>query len=503
MSQTLPVLGAIAVTALVTWFLARSFFTKGVILPNDYQAVKDLAGKLQRELDVKTELYNQSVTDCNRERARAEDTQEKLRHESQQLSKALAECEAATQNWTEAKSSRKQDIENLETKKAELHEALIALENLKTENKSCLEKIEEQKLFLAESKSSMEAIFKTIAQDTLSENSRQISAQQKEKLEDTLLPFREQIEAFRRQVDEKFTAEVADRNTLKGELSKVFALTNNLTDQTNKLSNALTSNTKMQGNYGEDILLTILQNAGMVEDVHFHKQYNTKNEEGQRIIPDIIINCPDNYSLVVDSKVSLVHYIRYCNEAATPEDEKALRKDIYLSFKAHIDGLSGKKYESIAHCADFVLMFAPIESAFTVAAQHDSDIRNYAFGKKVFLVTPSNLLLVVKMIGDLWQKDRINKEAEAMADRARRLYEKACGFLDSFESMGSSLEKAQEHFRKASSQLTGSGGVVRQGEMLRELLGKSTQKVIPQTLLSNIPEIESAVLASDDMVAES
>ena len=110
----------------------------------------------------------------------------------------------------------------------------------------------------------------------------------------------------------------------------------------------------------------------LIEGEHFRKQYSTRNEDGHRIIPDIVLGCPDGYSLVIDSKV-LSYYIRYCNEALAQEEKKALRKEIWQSFKSHIDGLSGKKYESIEHCADFVLMFAPVESAFTVAAQHDSD----------------------------------------------------------------------------------------------------------------------------------
>lgn len=342
--------------------------------------------------------------------------------------------------------------------------------------------LREQKAFVDTARAQMEQQFRLIAGSSLDENSRRMAEQQQSKLQDTLQPFREQIEAFRKQVDEKFTAEVADRASLRGELTKVFSLTSSLGEQAERLTRALSSQTKTQGDFGEDILETILRNAGMVEGEHFERQYSTVNEDGVRVIPDIILNCPGGYRIVVDAKVSLTAYLRYCNEQLTPEEERGLRRDIWTSFKAHIDGLSIRKYESIAGVADFVLMFTPVESAFSVAAQHDADIRQYAFRKKVFLVTPSNLLLVVRMIGDLWQKDRVSREARDMADRAKKLYEKACNFLQSFQAVGEQLQRAQEEFSRAGSQLSGHGGLVRQGEMLQELLGTATQKTIPEKL---------------------
>jgi DNA recombination protein RmuC len=222
----------------------------------------------------------------------------------------------------------------------------------------------------------------------------------------------------------------------------------------------------------------------MIEGEHYYRQFSTRNEDGARIQPDIVIKRPNGLSIVVDSKVTLTHYVRYCDAALTPDEERALRKEIYQSFKAHIDGLSGKKYDTIEGTADFVLMFTPAENAFTIAANHDAALRQYAFGKNVFVVTPSSLLLVIKMISDLWQKDRVNKEAHEIAARAKELYEKACGFLHSFAGVGAALDKARTEWDTASTRLGGNGGLVRQGEMLQKLLGTKTSKVLPAEFLA-------------------
>ena len=369
----------------------------------------------------------------------------------------MAEKAAAISNLVAAQQQSSATQTTLEAAQQALSTAKETLATLQADNNAKTQMLAEQKTFVDKIRVEMEQQFKLIASKSLDENGERLSDRQKEKLESTLQPFREQIDAFRQQVQEKFTLEVADRNSLKGELSRVFALANTLTDQTNKLTNALTSQTKVQGNFGEAILETILTNAGMLEGEHYEKQFNTTNEDGRRIIPDIVLHCPDGFSIVIDSKVSLTHYMRYCNETLSPELEKSLRKEIWQSFKNHIDGLSGKKYERIVNCADFVLMFAPIESAFTVAAQHEGDIRNYAFSKKVFLVTPSNLLLVVKMISDLWQKDRVNKEAHLMADRAKMLYEKACSFLESFTQLAHRWRKRMTSMRRLQGSLPATG----------------------------------------------
>jgi DNA recombination protein RmuC len=339
-------------------------------------------------------------------------------------------------------------------------------------------------------KGEMEQSFGRLANQSLQVNADRFSEQQRQRLNDLLAPFKQQIDSFRQDVSDKFTKEVADRNTLKGELSKMLELNQTLSQRTEALTTALSSQAREQGVFGEDILETILTNAGMIAGEHYQRQFSGQNEDGQRIRPDIILSCPDGRRIVVDSKVSLTAYLRYCNDASTAEMQKEAAREVYASFKAHIDGLSAKKYETLGtDVADFVLMFTPVEGAFTVASSIDSELRYYAFRKKIFLVTPGNLLLVVKLITDLWQRDAVNKDAERMADRALKLYDKARLFLESFEEVSNALGKAQSSLDEARARLTGNGGLVRQGEMLGDMLG-SKAKALPK------PLVEQAALAT-------
>jgi DNA recombination protein RmuC len=231
----------------------------------------------------------------------------------------------------------------------------------------------------------------------------------------------------------------------------------------------------------------------MVKGEHFHAQVASQNEDGRAIRPDVVLQCPDGRRIVVDSKVSLTAYVRYCNDCNSPDEQKIAAREVYQSFKNHIDGLSAKKYETLrdssSEVADFVLMFTPVEGAFTVASMHDAELRHYAFRKKVFLVTPGNLLLVVKLITDLWQKDAVNKRSHDMAERALKLYDKARLFLESFEAAGASISKAQSAWEEARTRLTGNGGLVRQGEMLGDLLGTKA-KGLPSSLAAEADPLQ-------------
>lgn len=340
----------------------------------------------------------------------------------------------------------------------------------------------DQQAFLEQTKSEMEREFRLIAAASLEQQGGQLAGQQQERLSHTLEPFRIQLEAFRKQVDERFSAEADGRATLKGELNRMLELNQTISQQTRNLTQALSRQSRQQGAYGEDVLETILSNAGMIEGEHFYRQYATRNEDGQRIRPDIIIRRPEGLSIVVDSKVSLTHYVQYCEPGLAAEIEQQLRKGVYNSFKAHIDGLSLKKYDTVEGTADFVLLFTPVENAYTVATNHDPNLRAYAFTKNVFVVTPSSLLLVVKMISDLWQKDRVNRGVREMAEQARRVYDKASLFISSFEAMGRSLDKAKSDWEQAAGRLQGHGGMLSQGHKLEKLLGTMTTKRLPEKL---------------------
>ncbi len=432
--------------AVPAFLIARTLFTRGRISPIDYEARRAECADLKTSVAVAT--------------GRAET-----------LQLLVAEKDAALQTILSEKESA---VKSVATLQARLDAASARLE--------------EQAAFVQGVKEEMQTAFARLSSQSLETNAERFGEAQRARLNDLLKPFRDQIDGFRLDVSDKFTREVADRNSLKGELQRMMELNSALSKQTENLTTALSAQAKEQGAFGEDILETILTNAGMVKGEHFHTQFASQNEDGRAIRPDVILQCPDGRRIVVDSKVSLTAYIRYCNDCASPDEQKTAARDVYGSFKAHIDGLSAKKYETLrdgtSEVADFVLMFTPVEGAFTVATMHDAELRHYAFRKKVFLVTPGNLLLVVKLITDLWQKDAVNKRAQDMADRALKLYDKARLFLESFEATGAALGRAGDAWEEAKGRLTGNGGLVRQGEMLGAMMGGKA-KALPGSLAAN------------------
>lgn len=446
MSALLYLFPGLAIGAIVAFLVARVFFTRGRISHSEHEALCTQLSQCKTEAAVAI--------------GRAHTLQNSVAEKEIAFQRTLAEKEAA--------------VKSIATLEARLDAASVRLK--------------EQESFVQTVKEEMQAAFGRLASQSLETNAERFGDAQRARLNDLLKPFRDQIDGFRQDVSDKFTKEVADRNSLKGELSKMLELNQSLSQKTEALTTALSAQAKEQGAFGEDILETILTNAGMVRGEHFHTQFASQNEDGRAIRPDVILRCPDGRRIVVDSKVSLTAYVRYCNDCASPDEQKIAARDVHQSFKNHIDGLSAKKYETLrdsaGEVADFVLMFTPVEGAFTVATLHDAELRHYAFRKKVFLVTPGNLLLVVKLITDLWQKDAVNKRAHDMADRALKLYDKARLFLESFEATGAALGKAQDAWEEAKVRLIGNGGLVRQGEILGGLLGTKA-KALPSSLAAD------------------
>lgn len=451
MTPALYLLLGIALGAAAAFFVTRALFLRGRISPDDHEVLRRQCTDAQTEAALSA--------------GRAHMLVQQLTEKDAAMQSTLVEKEAA--------------VKYAATLEARLDAVSVRLD--------------EQAAFVQSVKEEMQTAFGRLASQSLENNAERFGEAQRARLNDLLKPFREQIDGFRQDVSDKFIKEVADRNSLKGELAKMLELNQNLSQKTEALTTALSAQAREQGAFGEDILETILSNAGMVKGEHFHTQYAGQNEDGRAIRPDVILQCPDGRRIVVDSKVSLTAYIRYCNDCDSPDEQKTAAREVHQSFKNHIDGLSAKKYETLrdgsSEVADFVLMFTPVEGAFTVATMHDAELRHYAFRKKVFLVTPGNLLLVVKLITDLWQKDAVNRRAHDMAERALKLYDKARLFLESFEATGAALGKAQDAWEEAKTRLTGNGGLVRQGEMLGGLLGNRA-KALPTSLSSEADPLQ-------------
>ena len=321
-------------------------------------------------------------------------------------------------------------------------------------------------------------------QSALQENNRL-------QMDELLKPIKEQFADFKKSVEESKTQNEVNKKELQNTFEATMKLFQqeqqqavlNLKEQTEKigsdaanLTKALKGDSKMQGDWGEMVLETILENSGLRKDEEFFIQENTKDEEGKNYRPDVIVRFPEGRSVVIDSKVSLTAY----SDALAAEDEaeqERLMKAHALSVRKHIDELAAKDYSKLVDDAiGFVLMFIPNETSYIAAMKQQPDLSRYAYQKKIIIISPSNLLMALQLAYNLWQYDRQNKNVEKIVKTAADLYDKVAGFEDTFMSVGDLITRLSGTFDKAKKQLyDGTGNVMRRVESLKGL-GSDTEK---------------------------
>ena len=315
-------------------------------------------------------------------------------------------------------------------------------------------------------------------QSALQENNRL-------QMDELLKPIKEQFADFKKSVEESKTQNEVNKKELQNTFEATMKLFQqeqqqavlNLKEQTEKigsdaanLTKALKGDSKMQGDWGEMVLETILENSGLRKDEEFFIQENTKDEEGKNYRPDVIVRFPEGRSVVIDSKVSLTAY----SDALAAEDEaeqERLMKAHALSVRKHIDELAAKDYSKLVDDAiGFVLMFIPNETSYIAAMKQQPDLSRYAYQKKIIIISPSNLLMALQLAYNLWQYDRQNKNVEKIVKTAADLYDKVAGFEDTFLGIGDLITRLSGTFDKAKKQLyDGTGNVMRRVESLKGL----------------------------------
>lgn len=367
----------------------------------------------------------------------------------------------------------------LQQTQSKLEAATQAVTRLEELNKSLKEKLDTQKQDLEQIGQKFQTEFKLLAGNILDEKTKSFNTIQETSLKTLLDPLRTNIKEFKEEFETKLNNEAKEKGSLSQQIRQMLELNQHLSAQADNLTKALSNNVKQQGDWGEGILESILQYTGLQKDIQYFVQQSSKNEEGDTIRPDVIVKYPDGRALVIDSKVSLVHHTRYC-AAEAPEEQALHMGQLVNSLKQHINGLNSKNYQSVTDALDLVMMFVPNESAYISAMQADTGLWQYAYTKRVVLISPTNLIPAMKLVADMWQRDAINQNAVEIAEKAGKLYDKLAGFIDNFERIGGQLDKAHETWQEAQKQLyKGRGNLLSQAEQMKKLQVKTSKQLPP------------------------
>ena len=385
----------------------------------------------------------------------------------------------------EEKSSRlaglEEGLERARQEKASLQTKLAELETrLEGERRNAEEKL----VLLQEAREQLKLEFQNVANRIFEDKSQKFTEQNRENIEGVLKPMREQLSDFKKKVEDVYDKESKDRVSLLNEVIHLKTLNERISEDAVNLTNALKGQSKTRGSWGEMILERVLEESGLQKGREYEVQSMHASEEGQRRHPDVIVHLPEGKDIVVDSKVSLAAYEKFCSADTEEKRDKRLKEHI-ISIRTHIKILSEKRYEELEgiRTLDFVLMFLPIEGAFWTAIESEHGLFNEAFSKNIMLVSPSTLLATLRIINNIWRYEDQNRNALIIAKKAGDLYDKFVGFIEALDDVGQKIGKAQESYHTARNRLAeGRGNLVRRSEELRQL-GVKAQKDLPEGLL--------------------
>lgn len=476
---TLPELIVLAAVALLSLLIGALLNQK--LTRSKWQAVKQqLIDEHTQEMQHRQhELeFMQASLDDKQDQHNA--LQQKLDHQLSLLGMSQAQAQRASELEVQLQQAQRKQLETqLALSKANAMQQTLTVK-FETEQQALQDKI----AHLDQSEARLTQQFENLANKIFDAKSQNLQNQSEQHLSNVLSPFKQQLEGFRKQVQESYTVEQAERSAFNHQLESLKALNLQMSQDAINLTKALKGDNKQQGNWGEVILERVLQESGLREGHEYETQQDLKNDRGQRFKPDVIVHLPENKDVVIDAKMSLVAYERYFNS----DDEltkAAAIKEHCNSIRNHIKGLSQKDYQQLHGLTslDYVLMFIPLEPAFLLALEHEPGLINYALDNNIMLVSPTNLLVALRTINNIWRYEYQNQNAQRIAKQAGKIYDKLCGYLEDMERIGRSIDSLDKSYNNAMGKLsTGKGNLIRQAHQMQQL-GVTTSKQLDSQLL--------------------
>lgn len=459
---------------IIFWLFSRS----QSVPKSQLESVQNKLNQTEIQLALIQERNQKTAMDLektNNEFVQIKKTNTDLIHENATLNASLDKFEQfQSQLRNTIESEKKINLSQQE----ELNRLNKWASELKAGNSFLEEKLGSQKQEIEDIRKKSHVEFENLANRILEEKVNKFTQTNRENLDQILKPLGENLNQFKKKVEETYDIESKQRFSLEEKVKELMEQSNRISQEANNLTNALKGQAKKQGNWGEIILESILDKSGLQKNREYRIQVSQQNEDGLTLRPDIMVYLPDERTIIIDSKVSLNAYERYCS--AETKEEQELNLNLHLkSIYQHIDDLSKKRYDELSQELDFIMMFIPIEPAYLLAIQEDQELWSYAYQKRILLISPTNLIAALKLITDLWKRDQQSKNALEIAKQGEKLYEKVVGFFETMDDIEKHLNKSQEVFLKAKKQLRdGRGNIAGQAMKLKNM-GIQSGKSIP------------------------
>ncbi len=444
---------------------SASLLNEKMELENKLGILEERASSLQKENEELTTRWQNAQNEKEIAGNNIASLKADVEHLNEQIVSLQKEKEQITIRW-----------ETVTKEKAETEKTIISLE---AEMKNLRERLDNERKEVEKLQEKFKTEFQNMANAILKQNTREFNETSHKNMSDLLNPLKEKITDFEKKVEETYQKGKIDQSVLKEELKRLQEMNMKLGEEAGNLTKALKSDSKKQGNWGEVVLERILERSGLNKNEEYFLQYTAKGEDGNMLRPDVLIKLPEEKHLIIDSKVSLTAFQEYTAADDETKREKSLKRHL-LSIRNHVKELSEKNYHNLKelNTPDFVLMFMPVEPAFGTAVQADPDLFNFAWEKRIVIVSPTTLLATLRTVASIWSHEKQTRNALEIAKQGGKLYDKFEGFLKDLEKIGDNLNKAQVSYTEAHKKLiSGRGNLLGQVEKLKTMGAKATKQI--------------------------